>query len=462
MKVFEIFRFNRIFWKLFGIIWLTNFAMIAVVAFVMAHGSARSKYVQNYQAKVRLLAEVIIDEYETKGVIPNGNSRLLMQLKRRHRIAPDLQLDIQDHNGSYIYKSRWRKDRNIEPNNYKPNNKERGFSRMILNGDSSQPYTALYLPHRPPRFIVEAMTSLLSVQLVLLLITSAIVSALISWRIVRPLEYLGRFGQQYAKGIRDKNSAVSGLAVDAALLARGDEIGDLARELASMVEQVDKAFSVQRSLLHDVSHELRAPLARLQVAASLIEQRNGDSLYITKVHEECARLNALIDEVLELARMDSANLKLEPVALSDCIKTVVDNVRFEYPQRLIKCDFSLLPQPANAVLIQANGSALSRALENIVRNACKYSPENKPIDVSIERSPDGGWIIVCRDYGAGIPPQELALLKQPFYRGGGVMHGQGFGLGLSIADKAIKQHGGELHLQNHPDGGLQVRVILRG
>lgn len=462
MKVFELFRFNRIFWKLFRVIWLTHLVMIAVVAFVMAHGSARSKSVQNHQAQVRLLAEVIIDEYETKGLLPNGKSRLLVQLKRRHRIPPDLQVDIQDHNGSYIYKSRWQKVRNKGPRDNKANNKALELSRMILDGDYLHHYKVFYLPHRPPRFIVQAITSLLSLQLVLLLITSAVISALISWRIVRPLEYLGRFGQQYAKGVRDTNSAVGAIAMDAALLTRGDEIGDLARDMASMVGLVDKAFSVQRSLLHDVSHELRAPLARLQVAASLVEARNGASLYVAKIHEECARLNALIDEVLELARMDGASLKLEPIALLDCVEAVVSNVRFEFPQRRIKCDFSLLPLPADTVLMQANSSALSRALENIMRNACKYSPVNKPIDVSIEPSTDRGWIIACRDYGAGMPPQELALLKQPFYRGGGVMHGEGFGLGLSIADKAIKQHGGELHLENHLEGGLLVRVILRG
>ena len=461
MKLLSLLRFNRIYWKLFGFIGLTNLAIIALVAFVLAHSSARNKYVQNYQAQVQLLAQVIVDEYETNNALPYGKSRLLVQLKRRHRIPPELMLDIKDDSDNYIYKSRWRKDVTNSLNG--KGKKARAapvFKTLKIEGINSRSYTVYYLAHRPPQFIVEAMASLLSLQLILIFITSAIISALISWRIVKPLRQLGNFGQQYADSYSVQNGEQSATLVDASLLKRGDEIGDLARDIANMAQQIDKAFSAQKSLLHDVSHELRAPLARLQVAASLIEQREGNSLYIGKIHEECSRLNALIDEVLELARMGSAKLNMAPVALVSCIETVVKDVRFEFPQRHIQCDFSLLPQPANATHIMANASALSRALENIIRNACKYSPEDKPIDISIVPAGHKQWLVCCRDYGKGMQQEELELLKRPFYRGGGVMHGEGFGLGLSIAEKAIKQHGGELIIENHAEGGLSVQVIL--
>ncbi|BCD96508.1 sensor histidine kinase [Marinagarivorans cellulosilyticus] len=461
MKLLSLLRYNRIYWKLFGIIGLTNLAIIALVAFVLAHNSARNKYVQNYQSQVQLLAQVIVDEYETNNALPYGKSRLLVQLKRRHRIAPELMLDIKDDSGNYIYKSRWRKD--VTSALGGKNKKSRAapiFKTLQIEGNNKQGYTVFYLAHRPPQFIVEAMASLVSFQLVLIFITSAIISALISWRIVKPLRQLGDFGQQYAKNYSLQDSAQTATLVDTGLLKRGDEIGDLARDVANMVQQVDKAFSAQKSLLHDVSHELRAPLARLQVAASLIEQREGNSLYVGKIHEECSRLNALIDEVLELARMGSAKLNMAPIALALCVEAVVKDVRFEFPQRHIQCDFSLMPQPVSITHVMANAGALSRALENIIRNACKYSPEGRPIDISIAPAGHKQWQVCCRDYGNGMQQEELALLKRPFYRGGGVMHGEGFGLGLSIADKAIKQHGGKLIIDNHTEGGLSVQVIL--
>ncbi len=244
------------------------------------------------------------------------------------------------------------------------------------------------------------------------------------------------------------------LEIDARLLRRADELGDLAQDFAFMMQQTRETLGAQKQLLHDVSHELRAPLSRLQVAAELIQQRDQKSLpYIQRIHAECERIDQLIQRILNFSRLEEsiAMLPLDPVHL---LQAHMDNLQFEFPRRQIR----LTEAPAG-VIVNADENLLGEAVDNILRNACKYTPEAGPIAVAVRQS-DRHIHIEIRDFGPGVPPEDLTKLTTPFFRTGNRMHGDGFGLGLSIARRAVEKHGGRLLLENHPEGGLLVSLLL--
>src|SRR5690606_25927555 len=136
------------------------------------------------------------------------------------------------------------------------------------------------------------------------------------------------------------------------------------------------------------------------------------------------------------------------------LQTQIDNILFEHPGRTIR----FAHPPADWVII-GDAHLLGEAVDNILRNACKYTPEESPIDVNLSSTPQAITITI-RDYGSGAPPEDLEKLTTPFYRSGNRMHGDGFGLGLSIARRALEKHGGHLTLANRPEGGLQVSLEL--
>ena len=138
----------------------------------------------------------------------------------------------------------------------------------------------------------------------------------------------------------------------------------------------------------------------------------------------------------------------------ELLHSLIETLHFEYPQAVIN-----LKAPSTALLIKGYPDSLAQALENIIRNACKYSPEGSAIELTVSEA-ENGVVIAVRDHGQGVAETDLARLLQPFYRAGNKMHTPGFGLGLSIAQRAINKHKGVLSIRNHVEGGLLVCVEL--
>lgn len=309
-------------------------------------------------------------------------------------------------------------------------------------------YTVEALTPRPPRHLVNMLQRVNTLQFFIILFASTLVSFLLSWSITRPLKKLGAASRQFAQG--DLQTAI-----DTKLLQRADELGDLAKDFSYMMRQIQQTISAQKQLLHDVSHELRAPLARLQVAAELIQQKEDKpSSHIQRIHTECERMDQLIQRILTFSRLEESATITENIDLVPLIKTHIDNIQFEHPERQVH--FSYIPA---GVFIQGDRHLLGEALDNILRNACKYTPADAPINITLAQDPHS---ISCtiRDYGPGVAPEELEKLTTPFYRSGNRMHGDGFGLGLSITQRAIAKHEGRLTIENHREGGLQISMIF--
>ncbi len=242
---------------------------------------------------------------------------------------------------------------------------------------------------------------------------------------------------------------------------RRDELADLGRDFDRMAERLQILMVSQRRLLGDISHELRSPLARMNVALELAEQTANDDtqIYLQRIYRESGRLNELIGQLLALARLESGDTKDRetPVNLSELIEEVAHDADFEAKSN--KCGV-VITHNDDAQTI-GNIELLRSAIENVVRNAIRYTGEATQVEIE-QRQKNGEALIRVRDHGPGVPEEALSELFRPFYRVAPARDRQsgGVGLGLAIAERAIKAHGGSISASNASGGGLLVEFRL--
>lgn len=268
-----------------------------------------------------------------------------------------------------------------------------------------------------------------------------------SW--TRPIEALKRASDTLAEGNLEPR-------FDPALTARRDEIGDLGRHFEAMAQRLAQSVRAQRRLLHDVSHELRSPLARLGVAVELARRR-PDRIQeaLDRIEREGQRLDRLIGEVLTLARLEDSGDELEDYFdLLELLRVIRDDVAFEADA--VGVDVELRIPDLAELVVRGNAELLHRAVENVVRNALKHAEGSRRIDLTLDELDDRVRICV-RDHGLGTDAESLESFFEPFSRGRG---SSGFGLGLAIARRAVEVHGGSIDARSHPGGGVEVRIDL--
>jgi two-component system sensor histidine kinase CpxA len=293
------------------------------------------------------------------------------------------------------------------------------------------------------------------------LIVAALASGLVCFLLTRyltaPIGRLRRATEAYAGGNLSERVAPT-------LGSRKDEIADLARAFDRMAQHLQELISSQRQLLSDVSHELRSPLARVQVALGLARQRAEGRAgpEFDRIEGETERLNELIGQLLSLARLEAgvAPVSNEPVDVAELLAAVASDADFEARAGNRRVEIT----KTVSARIRGNTELLRSALENIVRNALRYTPEGTAVELSMDRDsqrPDG-TVIEVRDRGPGVPEEMLPRLFEPFVRVSDARDraSGGYGLGLAIADKAVRLHGGKLSARNALDGGLCVAVSL--
>jgi len=297
----------------------------------------------------------------------------------------------------------------------------------------------------------------IALPLVIAAVVSGLVCLLLARYLTAPIGRLRRATEAYAAGDLKPRVAPT-------LGSRKDEIADLARAFDHMAQRLQELMTSQRQLLSDVSHELRSPLARLQVALGLARQRADGraTAEFDRIERETELLNDLIGQLLSLSRLEAGVMKpeREPVDIGEILGAVAADADFEARagNRRVEID-----QVAPTV-IQGDAALLHSAIENIVRNAVRYTAENTTVRLSLDhagyRSKD--LIIRIRDYGPGVPEDMLPRLFEPFVRVDDARDRSrgGYGLGLAIAQKAIRLHGGEVTARNEPEGGLSVVITL--
>lgn len=246
---------------------------------------------------------------------------------------------------------------------------------------------------------------------------------------------------------------------------RRDEIGELVRDFDSMAERLEKAVDAQSRLLKDISHELRSPLARLSVALGLLRQRSSPEAEqsLDRIELEASRLNEMIGRLLTLSQLEASEetIRRSPTRLAELVREIVKDADFEAQDRDRHVHYDESSDP----LVIANPSLLRSAIENVVRNATRYTREGTSVEISVEQvaGPNGTEAVVrVSDSGPGVPEEALGKLFQPFYRidDARVRGTGGVGLGLAITDRAMHVHGGSVQAFNRPEGGLMVELRL--
>lgn len=290
-------------------------------------------------------------------------------------------------------------------------------------------------------------------QLVLATLIGAAVCLALAGYLTAPLRRLREASIAYGSGDFSKRVAPT-------LGRRKDEIVDLAVALDTMAERIDALIGAQRGLLRDVSHELRSPLARVQVAVGLARQRVGDQAAdeLARIDSETERLNELIGRIIDFSRLDAGlhTPRLDTLRLEQLVEDVADDVRLEAEAKGCTITTRLPEQAA----FQGDVQLLASAIENVLRNALRHSPSGGDIGVALTHS-DSSWDIVIADEGPGIPEELQARVFEPFFRVDDHRNPQGgIGLGLAITQQAITAHGGSIELHNRTTGGLQVTLHL--
>jgi two-component system sensor histidine kinase CpxA len=342
--------------------------------------------------------------------------------------------------------------------------------RQALTLDGKRYTLILELPPGRRGFFGPFDIPLLAIAVIL----SGLVCYLLSWSVTSPVTRLRMAVQGLGAG---DLSARTGAPVG----GRRDELTELMRDFDRMAERIEGLMDSQSRLLKDVSHELRSPLARLSVALGLARQRAASGvdpevvpeleIALNRIEMEADRLNALIQRLLTISRLESGTdgLHKTQFSLRELVEQVAHDAEYETPGRGCRVTSSgnTPAAVADEFLVEADPDLLRSAVENAVRNATRYTAEGTTVEVRLERQQTAngnGDEIVIRvlDSGPGVPDEALSKILEPFYRLDDARNRQtgGAGLGLSIADRAVRLHGGQLRASNRKEGGLEIEIRI--
>ena len=280
------------------------------------------------------------------------------------------------------------------------------------------------------------------------------VSFILSWLITRPIKQLRHATLDLKANLHNREHLNQ-------LICRSDEFAELADDFNQMASHLSTLMMSQKQLVSDVSHELRSPLSRLKIAAGILQQQLAEKHHesLARINLESDRMNEMLDSLLTLSKLEAQQIKAEkaPCDLTQLFTMVVEDGRFEATQSgiTIETDF-----PATCPL-QGNSDMLISGIENILRNAIRYSDENSVIQCRLTR--DNGLIVLqIKDNGPGVEEDQLSKLFDPFYRPNTHRNRQsgGVGLGLAIARQAFTQNGGLIAAKNSQPHGLEVTVTF--
>jgi two-component system sensor histidine kinase CpxA len=434
---------SRLFWKLFLAMWLS------IMAFSVANALFHAWWFKQnppelfeYGQQERPQAFLARLESSLREGGPAAARQTLERLPRGWRE----QVLLLDANGEDLL--------GRTPQRGRPGISAGAQGRRVLVDNTGQQWELLLLRRPPPAALLQPGTRGIVHRLLLSALISALVSLLLARYLARPLESLT---------VASRGLAAGDLATRVAepVSRRGDEFGVLAREFNSMADHLQASRQANQTLLRDVSHELRSPLARQRVALEIARNRGSGELSaeLDRIELESERLETLVGEVLDLLREsspgeDQPGVEFDLAVLLDDLQQLVT---YELPagvELIVDC-----PSPLPFI---GHRELLWRALENLLRNALLHSGEHGEIKLLASRAADGETQIVVLDRGPGIPEASITRIFEPFYR---VQEARdrnsgGHGLGLAIAAAAVRRHGGSISARNRSSGGLEMSVLL--
>jgi len=338
--------------------------------------------------------------------------------------------------------------------------------RQALTLDGKRYTLVLELPPGPRVFFGPHEIPGLGITIAV--ITSGLMCYLLAWSLTSPVTRLRKAAQSLAAG---DLSARAGAPAS----GRRDELTELMRDFDRMAERIEGLVDSQSRLLKDVSHELRSPLARLSVALGLARQKASPEIApelagsLNRIELEADRLNQLIQRLLTISRLESGTdgVRKTTLSLRELVEQVAHDAEYETPGRgcRVTASGNTPADAADEFMVEGDADLLRSAVENVVRNATRYTAEGTTVEVRLERqrTAHGDEIVVrVLDSGPGVPEEALEKIFEPFYRLDDARNRQtgGAGLGLSIADRAIRLHGGQLRASNRNEGGLEIEIRI--
>jgi signal transduction histidine kinase len=281
------------------------------------------------------------------------------------------------------------------------------------------------------------------------ILVAAITSLLLARYISSPIVRLQRASRSLAAGVLETR-------VGGASNRRTDEVGILARDFDTMAERIQALVMDKETLLRDVSHELRSPLARIRMALALAQRKATDESQpgLERIEKEAEKLDELIGQIMRLARLRTQEQpQRERLDLTELVSEIVEDVRYEHPQATIDCNV------ASPIDIRADRRGLKSALENVVRNAVSYAGTNDPIGIAVSRD-DQDIVFAVRDRGPGVSDENLSRIFEPLFRADESRNHKagGQGIGLAITSRVMELHGGEVIAKNRTGGGLEISL----
>lgn len=288
--------------------------------------------------------------------------------------------------------------------------------------------------------------------LVFCIISSLIFASVLAWSISHPIKLLLEHLKRAADG--DLQTRVS-----PKIGSGHDEFSDLGEAFDLMAIRLNNMIKSQSNMLHHVSHELRSPLARIQMAVGLVMQ-NPKKMQdcMQRVELEAIRMEKMIAELLEIFRLESGMQKLRrtEVDMVTLLKGIISDVQFERQDARIR-----LVLPQSEVIVLGHLELLHRAIENVIRNAVKYGPPEGEVTVELQISTRTGEVVVeVQDQGRGVAQQELLQIFKPFVRGRETTQIEGHGIGLAITKHIVEAHGGFVKAANLNPAGFMLRIHL--
>jgi two-component system, OmpR family, sensor histidine kinase CpxA len=326
------------------------------------------------------------------------------------------------------------------------------------SSDGLHRYTLVLSPPAGPRLFLGPR-GLPIPGLIIAVISSGLVCYLLAWLLTMPIVRLRAATRQLAAGDLTARAGAPNAG-------RLDEVAGLMRDFDTMAARLESLVEAQSRLLNDISHELRSPLARLNVALGLARQRSNpeSAAMLDRIELEAGRLNELIGRLLTLARLEDGeqHVPATPVLLDEVVLNVAEDAEFEAQARHchVRSEIS-----AGSWGVRGDASLLHSAIENVVRNAIRYTREGTTVEIHLEKTQTASGeeaVVQVTDCGSGVPADALEKLFQPFYRLDDARGRQtgGVGLGLAITERAVRFHGGRVAAMNRAEGGLMVEIRL--
>ena len=318
-----------------------------------------------------------------------------------------------------------------------------------------EPYTLHTFARVPPGALLAPGLQGTLLRLMVAALISALVSYFLASGLTTPLKRLRDASRKIAEG--DLQARVGKLKP-----VRHDEIGELAEDFDRMASHLETMQQANQRLLRDVSHELRSPLARLTVALEIARKKGAGQVEseLNRIETESQRLETLVNDVLGLLRESSETAPRgdQDVDIARLLSELAETVSYEAPEGSPGVAWA----GSESLIYRGDRELLWRAIENLLRNAMRHTEPDRGVVLSLDRHQGGALAITVRDYGTGLPEEELDKIFKPFYR---VQESRdrktgGHGLGLSIASAAVRRHGGEISASNAPGGGLAVTILL--